>query len=328
MKKILFSILILALFLFNACTKKEAVVKSEPKKVTVILDWVPNTNHTGLYAALELGYFKAESLDVKIMQPAEGGALGMTAAGQGDFCISFQEEISFARTAESPLPIKAVAAIIQHNTSGFAFPKALKINSPKDFAGKTFGGWGSPAEKAVLEAVMKKDGGDFSKLKIVELGTADFFSAIRNGIDIQSIFFGWTGLEAQIRNTEIGYLEAKTLDARLDYYTPLIAANEKLLSTDPAMVKKFLKAVSAGYTFASQNPDSAVKFLLKNAPETNPELALASQRFLAKEYQADAAKWGVMEKSRWDNYAQFLTEYGLISKPFDSGAAFTNDFLP
>lgn len=328
MKKILFLTLIIALILVNSCAKKESAIKSEPEKVTVILDWVPNTNHTGLYAALELGYFQAESLDVKIMQPAEGGALGMTAAGQGDFCISFQEEISFARTAESPLPVKAVAAIIQHNTSGFAFPKTLKINSPKDFAGKTFGGWGSPAEKAVLEAVMKKDGGDFSKLKIVELGTADFFSAIKNGIDIQSIFYGWTGLEAQIRNTEIGYLEAKVLDSRLDYYTPLIAANEKLLATNPRMVKKFLKAVSAGYAFAIQNPDSAVNFLIKHAPETNPDLALASQRFLAKEYQAEATKWGVMEKSRWDSYADFLREYGLIAKPFDSEAAFTNEYLP
>ncbi|HBF6085951.1 TPA: ABC transporter substrate-binding protein, partial [Clostridioides difficile] len=44
------------------------------KKVTMVLDWTPNTNHTGLFVALDKGYYKEEGLDVEIVQPPESGA--------------------------------------------------------------------------------------------------------------------------------------------------------------------------------------------------------------------------------------------------------------
>ncbi|EPZ62385.1 NMT1/THI5 like family protein [[Clostridium] sordellii ATCC 9714] len=89
----------------------------------MVLDWTPNTNHTGLYVALEKGYFKDEGLNVEIVQPSEGGASTLVATGKADFGISYQEEVTFAKTSKDPLPIKAVATILQHNTSGFASPK-------------------------------------------------------------------------------------------------------------------------------------------------------------------------------------------------------------
>ena len=75
--------------------------------------------------------------------------------------ISYQEDVTIARTSADPLPIKAIAAIIQHNTSGFATYEGKGIKSPKDFEGKTYAGWGGPGEEAVLNAVMTKDGADF-----------------------------------------------------------------------------------------------------------------------------------------------------------------------
>jgi len=134
----------------------------QKKGVKVLLDWYPNTNHTGLYVALDKGYYKEEGLDVEIIQPPEGGSPELIAAGQGDFGISYQEQITYARTAENPIPVKAIAAIIQHNTSGFASPVEKNIKSPRDFEGKKYGGWGSPMEEAMLKALMQKEGADFS----------------------------------------------------------------------------------------------------------------------------------------------------------------------
>ena len=148
-KKIMIILVGLLMIGLTGCTTKE------DEKLTVVLDWVPNTNHTGLYVAQELGYFEEEGLEVEIIQPSEGGSADLIAAGQGEFGISYQEQVTYARTAANPLPIKAIAAIIQHNTSGFASPVDRNIVSPKDFEGKKYGGWGSPMEVATLKGLME-----------------------------------------------------------------------------------------------------------------------------------------------------------------------------
>jgi ABC-type nitrate/sulfonate/bicarbonate transport system substrate-binding protein len=313
--------------LFAGCGAKDTGNK-ELKKVTVILDWVPNTNHTGLYVAKDKGYYAAEGLDVEIIQPSEGGTASLIAAGQGQFGISYQEEVTMARTADNPLPIKAIAAVIQHNTSGFASPAGKNITRPKDFEGKTYGGWGSPSEAAILKAIMEKDGGDFSKLKIIDVGTEDFFAATKGEIDFEWIFQGWTGVQAQLNNTPLNYIELRTLDPNLDYYTPVIIANDTLLKQDPELAKAFLRATTKGYEYAISNPEESAKILVKNAPETDEALAVASQKYLADKYKDDAPRWGEMKTSVWDNYTKFLLDNSLIPKNLDSREAFTNEYLP
>lgn len=298
------------------------------KKVTMVLDWTPNTNHTGLFVALEKGYFKEEGLDVDIIQPPDGGAATLVATGKADFGISYQEEVTFAKTSEDPLPIKAVATVIQHNTSGFASPKEKNITSAKDFEGKTYGGWGSPSEDAILDAVMKKANADFNKLKVVDIGQDDFFAAVEKNVDFAWIFEGWDVVESNRRQKELNFIPLKDLDERLDYYTPLIISNEKLLKENPEIAKKFLKATSKGYEFSIENPTEAAKILIKHAPEINEELAIKSQEYLASKYKDDASKWGEMKDSVWDNYTSFLKEYKLINKDMKANEAYTNEFLP
>ena len=98
-------------------------------EVTVILDWVPNTNHTGIYVARSNGYYRDEGLEVEVIQPSEGGSPDLIAVGKGEFGISYQEQVTYARTADAPLPVVAIAAIIQHNTSGFASPVEKNIKT-------------------------------------------------------------------------------------------------------------------------------------------------------------------------------------------------------
>ena len=42
--------------------------------ITFVLDWTPNTNHTGIYVADKLGYFKEAGIQIDIQQPPEDGA--------------------------------------------------------------------------------------------------------------------------------------------------------------------------------------------------------------------------------------------------------------
>ena len=312
----------------SGCSKKEEKSANKGEKVTVVLDWTPNTNHTGLYTALENGYYKDQGLDVEIVQPPEGGAASLVASGKADFGISYQEEVTYAKTSDDPLPIKAIAAVIQHNSSGFASPKDKNIKTPKDFEGKIYGGWGSESETAAIKAVMEKTGADFDKVTIADIGQDDFFTATTNSVDFAWIYEGWDVVQAKLKGFDLNFIPMNQFDKRLDYYTPVIISNETLLSDNPELAKKFMKATTEGYQFAIDNPEEAAKILVKHAPEIDEELAIESQKFLASKYKDDAPRWGEMKDEVWNNYTAFLKEYGLINKDLKPEDAYTNEFLP
>ena len=318
----------LMLTTLSGCSKKEEKSANKGEKVTVVLDWTPNTNHTGLYTALENGYYKDQGLDVEIVQPPEGGAVSLVASGKADFGISYQEEVTYAKTSDDPLPIKAIAAVIQHNSSGFASPKDKNIKTPKDFEGKIYGGWGSESETAAIKAVMEKTGADFNKVTIADIGQDDFFTATTNSVDFAWIYEGWDVVQAKLKNFDLNFIPLNQFDKRLDYYTPVIISNETLLNDNPELAKKFMKATTEGYQFAIDNPEEAAKILVKHAPEIDEELAIESQKFLASKYKDDAPRWGEMKDEVWNNYTAFLKEYGLINKDLKPEDAYTNEFLP
>lgn len=301
--------------------------KTSLEKTNVILDWTPNTNHTGMYVALNKGYYKEEGLDVKIIQPSDGNVTNLIATGKGDFGVSDQEDVTYALTSKNPLPIKAVATLMEHNTSGFAAPKSKNIKSVKDFEGKVYGGWGSPSEEAVLKAVMEKNGADFSKLRIVNIGSDDYFAATKKNVDFAWVFEGWTGIEAQIKGIPLNYIAVKDLDPALDYYTPLLITNNKILNQNPDKAKKFLRATKKGYEYAVKHPEESAKILRKYAPEINEKLAVESQKYMVTHYASDISKWGEMKPSVWKNYADFLKSKGLIKKDLNIKDAFTNEYL-
>ena len=297
-------------------------------EITVLLDWVPNTNHTGLYVALEKGFYQEEGLLVNIIQPAEGGPAALIAAGQGEFGVSYQEQVTFARTSPEPLPVVAIAALIQHNTSGFASPVEKGITRPRDFEGKKYGGWGSPVEEATIKALMEIDQADFTKTEIVTIGAIDFFAAVQQYVDYTWIYYGWDGVAAELRNFPINFILLQDYAPELDYYTPVIITSEKLLESEPELARQFLRATEKGYQYCMENPELAVQDLLKHAPEIDREIAIASQKYLAKQYQADAPYWGVMEARRWEDYARWLYERGLIDRMLEVVTSFTNSYLP
>lgn len=310
----------------NQTGSEDSDSKQDLKKVTVVLDWTPNTNHTGLYAAKDKGYFKEEGLDVEIIMPGEAGADQLTASGKADFGVSYQESITEARV--QGVPLVSIAAVIQHNTSGFASPAEKNIKSPKDFEGKTYGGWGAPVEKSVIDSLMKKENANIDKVSIVNMGDADFFTAVKRDIDFAWIYYGWTGVEAELRGEKINMVYLTDYSEKLDYYTPVLATSEKMIADDPDTVKAFVKAAARGYEFAIDQPGEAADILLKNAPDLDSELVKKSQEWLSPRYQDDASRWGEQKLEVWENYADWMHENGLLDKELEAGKAFTNDFLP
>ncbi|BBH20940.1 ABC transporter substrate-binding protein [Paenibacillus baekrokdamisoli] len=320
--------LVLALTGCGAANKEQTQAAADKPltKVKVVLDWTPNTNHTGLYVARDKGFFKKQGLDVEIIQPGEAGADTMVATGAADFGVGYQEGVTQARI--QGVPLVSIAAIIQHNTSGFASPADKNIKSPKDFEGKTYGGWGSPAEAAVIESLMQEEKADVKKVKIVSIGEADFFTAVKKNIDFAWIFYGWTGVEAELRGEKINMIYLTDYSKKLDYYTPILETNEKMITDHKDIVQAFVTASAEGYKFAIDHPDDAAEVLIKAVPDLNADLVRASQKWISPKYQDDAKRWGEQKRDVWANYAGWMFDHKLLKKELDVDKAFTNTFIP
>lgn len=301
----------------------------ELEDITFVLDWTPNTNHTGIYVAREKGYFKDAGLNVTIVQPPEDGAEVLAASGKAQFAMSFQDSLAPAFSGGEKLPVTAVAAVIQHNTSGIISRKGEGMDRPKGLEGKKYATWDLPIEKATVQDVMEADGGDFSKVELIPSTVTDEVTALKTkSVDAIWIFYAWAGVKTELEGLPTDYFAFADLNPVFDFYTPVIIANNDFLEKEPDTAKAFLKAVGRGYEDAIQNPDEAASILCKAAPELDPELVKASQEYLADKYQADAKKWGYISPDRWNAYYNWLNEKGLVETPIGADTGFSNEYLP
>jgi ABC-type nitrate/sulfonate/bicarbonate transport system substrate-binding protein len=297
-------------------------------EVTLMLDWVPNTNHTGLFVAQENGYFEQVGLQVQIIQPGEVFAEQAVVGGVADFGVSFQEQVTLARGDGQPLV--SIAAILQHNSSAFASRRELGAGSPAGWEGLRYGSFGSPFEAPTLRVLMECDRADFAALQIVDTGFADPLALLAaEQIDLAWIFRGWQGIQAEQQGIALDLVMMEDwFDCIPDYYTPVLIASEATLADRPEVVRVFLEAVSRGYGFAIENPEEAAAVLLRAAPELDPALVRASQTWLSPRYQAEADRWGEQQLTVWQAYSSWMVEHGILAGPIDPSAAFTNGFLP
>ena len=312
----------------NESTQNSAV-PAKTKKVTFVLDWTPNTNHTGLYVAQEKGYFRDAGLEVEIVQPPEDGAEMLVGAGKAQFGVSFQDSMLPAVAGSNKMPIEACAALVQHNTSGIISLKGKGMDKPKGLEGKKYATWDLPIEKATLQQVVETDGGDFSKVELIPSTVTDEVSALQSGsVDAIWVFYGWAGVATEVAGLETDYFSFRDIDPVFDYYTPVIIGNSDWMKENPDTAKAFLSAMKQGYEYAVQNPDDAAAILLKNAPELDETLVKASQNYLSKEYKSEVERWGYIDPARWNAFYQWINEKSLFEVTIPENTGFTNDYLP
>lgn len=308
----------------------DAEKKSEAKneKITFVLDWTPNTNHTGLYVAEEKGYFKDAGIEIEIVQPPEDGAEVLVASGKAQFGVSFQDSMMPGITGDDALPIEAVAAILQHNTSGIVSRKGEGMDRPKGLEGKKYATWDLDLEKATIKNVVEADGGDYSKIEMIPSTVTDEVSALESkSVDAIWIFYGWAGIATEVAGLETDFFAFKDIDSALDFYTPVIIGNSKWMKENPDTAKAFLSAVKKGYEYAVTNPEDAADILLQAAPELDEKLVKASQEYMKDQYIADASQWGYIDPKRWNAFYDWVNENGLSENEIPENTGFTNDYL-
>lgn len=297
-------------------------------KITFVLDWTPNTNHTGLYVAQEKGYFQDAGLEVEIVQPPEDGAEVLVGSGKAQFGISFQDSMMPAVIGENAMPIEAVAAVLQHNTSGIISRKGEGMDRPKGMEGKKYATWNMEMEQAILKNVVEADGGDFSKIEMIPSTVTDEVSALEgNSVDAIWIFYGWAGIATEQAGLETDYFAFKDINEVFDYYTPVIIGNSEWMEENPDTAKAFLSAARKGYEYAIDNPQEAADILCKEAPELDEDLVLASQEYMKDQYKAEVEQWGYIDPARWNAFYNWVSENGLSETEIPENTGFTNDYL-
>ncbi len=311
------------------CGKKTS--KDGLKEIIFCLDWTPNTNHTGLYVALEKGYYEDAGFDVKIVQPPEGGATLMCASGQAQFAIDAQDTIAASFDLDNPIEVTAVAAILQHNTSGIISRAGEGLDTPKGLEGKTYATWDSPIEQEMIKYAMKISGGDFSKVNLIPNAITNEAAALEaKQTDAVWIYYGWSGINAEISGLDFDYWDFASITEELDYYTPIIIANNKYLKDNADDAKAFMEATKKGYEYAAENPKDAADILI-NGDETGSlrgceELVYKSQEWISKQYISDAKEWGVIDETRWNKFYKWLYENKLTSNDL-TGKGFSDEYL-
>lgn len=331
-KRIFAAVLVLLLTLaVTGCAEKKQ--EKEQTDLTICLDWTPNTNHTGLYVAAAKGYFEQAGLNVSIVQPPEDGATAICAAGQVEFAITVQDSLAAAFAREKPLEVTAVAALLQHDTSGIISRAGEGMDTPRGLEGHTYSTYNGVIELAMMKQVVEADGGDFSKVELIPYTLEDEAGALKENLtDAIWVYYGWGCIAAKLAGLDFDYFYFKDIDPVFDFYTPVIIANNSFLNEQPEVAKAFLSAVAKGYAYAMENPEEAAQILIEGdgtgSLSGSEELVTESQKWMAGQYMAEVERWGYIDPARWNGFYNWLNENGLVDVAIPENTGFSNDYLP
>ena len=317
-------LLVPILFAVAGCRAEK---KPEADRGIFALDWTPNTNHTGLFLARDRGYYAQEGLEVEFRE-SDMDFIEMVAVGSAQFGMAAQEQVLQARASAAGIPVVAIAAVVQHNTSGFASPLDRGIKSPKDFEGNTYSGWGTELELAFLRTLMEKQGASFDQVSVINQSAGNFIASMEIEADFAWIYYGWDGINCELEDYPINFILLQSIEPDLDFYSPVIITSERVIEENPDLIRRFLKATARGYLDAITDPQGAVDSLEKVAGGLDRQLLLASQLYLNGRYIDDAPYWGAMRSETWIRVAAWKQERDLLDQPIDVRKAFDTSFLP
>lgn len=288
-----------------------------PDEATIVrfaLDWTPNTNHTGLYVALERGYFDAAGIEVELLPFNQSLPDQLIDAGQAEFGISFQSNFTVAKAAGAE--IVSVMAVLQEWATAIAVKADGDLTRPADLDGLTYAGFGEPAEQLMMQRVIQADGGD-GEFEAVTLGTSAYEALYADRADFTVPFLAWEGIEAEHRGYPLRYFHYTDYGFP-DTYNVLVSGSPGWLAEHPDEARAFVSALVRGYEFAVQNPDEAAQILIEANPGffTDTDLVVESQRMLSDGYLTDdAGQVGTQTEETWQRYGRLLVDNGLLDGP-------------
>lgn len=306
------------------------------EKLSVALDWTPNTNHVGLYVAQSMGWFEEAGLDIDILPYTDTSAGALMAAGVAEFGII--GIIGFHSQRATGADMTVAMAIVQHETGQLVFDGTREdIQRPADLDGMIYAGFGSAWEDALVSTIIRNDGGT-GVFDTVTLGTSAYEALANGSVDFTLEISTWEGVNSVLLDRPQRAFRYADFGVP-DQQTTLLGANGTWLDENPDAARAFVQAAQRGFQFAADNPKEAADILIAETAGllSNPDLVHASMAALVEgRYLQDPGEpVGLIDGKLFAEIAEFLFEEDILmgedGRPLatmpDVSSWFTNEYL-
>lgn len=320
-----------ALAAFAGCGEKEDTIASAggaTRSLTLMLDYLPNPDHVGLYQALDAGEFDKAQLDVEVQTPSDPAApLKLLQTGKVDLAISYEPELLIARDKGAQLV--SVGAIAQVPLTSLISLKR-GVRGPRDLRGGRVGTAGIPYQSAYLTTILARAGVPRDSVKETNVGFNLTPAMLSRRVDATlGAFWNVEGVQLKRANRRPHIIRMEQVGVPT-YNELILVARKDTLAERGDDVRAFVQALARGYEAARADPRVATDALVDAEPDLDRDFALASVRAsLPAFFPSDEGKpFGWQEPREWDAYARWMFENELLDTlPTTGSAAFTNEFL-
>lgn len=288
-----------------------AASAAHAEDVNIALDWTLNTNHIGLVVARENGYFAEAGLEVDILPYSDTASTALLSAGAVDF--AYMTALGFMSAKAGGADITALWVTMQREAGRLVYNSDnTDITRPADLEGKTYAGFGSAWEDALISTMIESDGGT-PDYDTVTLGTGAYEALATGAVDFTLEVATWEGVNSEL----LGRDQSHFIYA--DYGVPepqggYIGTQTAMLQSDPDIVDAFMDATAKGYAWAAGNPQAAAEILIAAGDFPNEELVRGSMRVIDDgNYLTDGTTpVGQIDEERLTTMAQFLYDSDVL----------------
>jgi len=294
-------------------------------KLKVALDWTPNVIHAGLYLAQINNLWKESGLEVEYISVEIDNYQKKTtqrlAEGEVHIALSPSEHLlDYRLLQKAQHPIKAIATVMQQETSAFVTLSDSGITRPSQLDGKTYGGYKTQLEKELLTSLIQQDGGK-GDIDLITPPRLEVFEAfLQQQFDTAWVFMPWEGVIAERRGKKLNAFHLH--DYQIPYgYSPILMAREDVLNEEKDTFQAFLAGVGQGYQQATTAPGEVARLLVDQVDHSNFEdldFITQAMQTIAPSFLNDQQQWGVMQADRWSSYVHWLSEHHLLKRYDDS----------
>ncbi|MAS51209.1 MAG: pyrimidine biosynthesis enzyme, partial [Chloroflexi bacterium] len=254
MKKIIMlSILVISIF---SCSSE-----NEINKVSLALDWYPNSNHAGIFYAKDKGYFLDGDLDVEVYTPSDPSSILQTvASGRDQFGISYQPDLLLARS--EGVPVVAISSIVRTPLNSIMTLKKSGISDPSKLKGKTIGYPGIPLNIGILQSILEGQGLTINDVNLVDVGFDLVPALLSSRVDaVIGAFWSHESILIELEGEGVNILKFQDWGIP-EYHELVLVTSEKYLEENKEIVESFVKSFRKGFEGSIESNSESMESLI------------------------------------------------------------------